>query len=222
MSNYPPAPPGGPGSTFNSSTPFTQSVSANLPGLPPYAYRPAETHSLSLAGLPHPQYANAYFYNSNRLATQNPPDRSLNPGASVASLDQASKTALPQPQGSIISRPPYNGFPQAPHIDQQPATATSNVQRSDIQQGQVPQLSQADPKEPSFTPKTALKASATGTSDLEDGELSDDSNGEEPNVQSAIRNSFKVISRASPGLDSYGKNIIDSMLALSTSHMKLV
>lgn len=208
MSNYPPAPPSGPGSTFNSSTPLTQSVSANLPGLPPYAYRPAQAHSLSVAGTPDAQYANAYFYNSNRQATKNPPDRNLNPGASVASFDQASKTALPQPQDSIASRTQYNEFPQAPHTDQHPATATSNVQRNHPQQGQVPQLGQVDRKEMSFTPKTAVKDSATGTSDLEDGELSDDSNGEEPKVQSTIRNSFRVISRASPALDSYGKNLI--------------
>lgn len=216
MSNYPTAPPptgGGPGSTFNSSTPFTQSVSANLPGLPPYAYRPAEIHSSAVAGTPDIQYANAYFYNSNRQAINKPPDRTPNSGAPVASFDKETKTTFPQSQGSKISRPPYNGFPHTSHIDQHPAIVTSNVQRNDLQLGQVSQLSLADRKAVSFTPKTALKASASGASDLEDGELSDDHNGEEPQAQSITRDSMKIISEDSPGLDQYGKNVIPAAAA---------
>lgn len=200
MSNYPPPPPfGGP---FNNTALFAQSMSTNLPGLPQYSYGSLPNSFPPAGGALDAQYANAYYFNNNRQEIINNPNTMANAGPQSTTVAGTQNSALAQPYVEPISYSSYPGSRETTHLTQHFASASSNAQRSEPQH----RLGLTNQIEAAMSPVTALPNSAAAISDLEDGELSDDNDGEHSKVPSPDATSHDRVTVIPTEFNSHGKN----------------
>ena len=171
-------------------------MSTNLPGLPQYSYGSLQNPLPNASGALDAHYANAYYFNRNQQDINQIPNTMANAG-----VDETPNMAVAQPSVDPISYSSYAGSRGTPHLTQHLASASSNAQRSDPQH----RLGLANEIEGAVLPDRILPAHTAATSDLEDGELSDDNGGEHSKVPSSDATSQDRATVIPTELNSLGK-----------------